>query len=148
MHSPLYVCKSFHKVDQIVIINPNREDHQKWSIVSLNRPTLYSSTKTCGYHPHPSFTFYLEGLWVTISCVKCYECFISFILSCMQLDQNVIWRINWWNKIKFYWFLIHRSPLSNLAYLIFLTIGIKSLRFSHKKFKHLKKDQRQSRYTN
>ena len=35
-------------------------------------------------------------------------------------DTNIIWWINWWSKIKFLWFLIHPSPLSNLAYLIFI----------------------------
>ena len=51
-------------------------------------PTLYYSTKACGYHPCPSFTFYLEGLWSPYYVSKCYECFNAFSFSCMQLDHN------------------------------------------------------------
>ena len=135
-------CKSFHKVDLVVLIASNSVDHHKWSIVRLNWPNLYYSTKTCGYYPH----LILLSIWKVSRSPylvsRCYECFIVFILSCMQLDHNIIWRKNWWNKLKFYWFLIHPSPLSNLAYLIFPTRSTKNVeqntqrKIQNKKYTH------------
>ena len=65
---------------------------------------------------------------------KCYESFITFILSCMQLEQIICWWFNWW--IKFFILLVHDSPLpfSNLAYLIF-PIVVNSY-MSHPRTKH------------
>ena len=71
VHTSLYVCKSFDKVDLAIQIAPNRADHQKWSLYALTGQLNTAALNFCGYHPHPSFTFYLEGFWVTKSVCTC-----------------------------------------------------------------------------
>ena len=94
VHTSLYVCKSFCKVDLVVLIAPNSKSSEV-IIVSLNMPTLYCSTKACGYHPHPNFTFYLEGFWVTKLCVKVLWMFWYFQLFMHTIRSEHTWRINW-----------------------------------------------------
>ena len=81
VHTSLYVCKSSNKVDLVVLYAPNRADHQKWSIVSLNRPTFCYSSKVL-WVPSPPQFYFLFGRFLghQISVLFCYECFIFQVI--------------------------------------------------------------------